>query len=161
MTAADYHPDCGCLESYPQLLGPGVVVHGPGCPHRDAHRDCWFGEPCAIGKPAECPPCIAEAKRDRGTPWSELIERHEDGDVRHYLDGRDVHCGDVIELQGMEQRSDDYGDYGKRLPTGELVRYEASIAKDRHLFVRLFTRVAGFEFSAAADPWMRFRWPVR
>ena len=76
----------------------------------NAHDDCWRGEPCAIGKPEECPPCIAEAKRDKGQPWSELIEGRDGGGLRHYLDGREVHCGDVLELQGMEPKGDDYGE---------------------------------------------------
>src|SRR5437868_4868265 len=93
---------------------------------KGAHPDCWFGEPCAEGKPSECPPALAAAKRDRGTPWSALDVRRETGGLlRHYLDGRPVHCGAGLELQRITFKSDDYGEYSIAMQEGTPVRYEA------------------------------------
>lgn len=122
------------------------------------HLDCWFGEPCAAGLPAECPKEIAAAKREKGQPWSALELRRESGGLRHYLDGEPVHCGDVLELQAIGYRSDDYGEYIVSLQRGSAVRYEASW-RSGDLLATLHAAVGGREFVASVTDGMRFRWP--
>jgi hypothetical protein len=122
------------------------------------HSDCWFGEPCAIGKPAECPKEIARAKRVKGTPWSQIVVRAESGGLRHYLEGRPIHCGYAIELQRLTFKSDDYGEYSVPLQEGDVVRYEAAIS-DREIRATLHAGVGGHEFVTRLDEGMRFRWP--
>jgi hypothetical protein len=128
------------------------------------HPECWFGEikqgaPCAAGRPDECPPTIAARKRDKGTPWSALDLRSEGmAGLRHYLDGKAVHCGDGLMLQSVECRADDYGEWTYALPRGTRVRYEASIG-DREIRATLHADVGGHEFVSRLEPWMRFSWP--
>lgn len=123
------------------------------------HADCWFGEPCAIGKPSECPKAIAEAKREKGTPWAPLTLVREPSGLRHYLEGKPIHCGYAIELQRVTTKSDDYGEYSVFLQEGDVVRYEASIL-DREIAATLHADVGGHGFAARLDDWMRFRWPA-
>ena len=132
-------------------------------PRPDPHADCWSGEPCCVGRPDECPPHVALAKRDRGTPWSALKLHHASNDMRHYLDGEPVHCGDALTLQAQTVRSDDSGEFTHYEPTGVVVRYEATMTADAHrdgrLVASLFATVGGHTFGARVEPWMRFRWP--
>lgn len=125
------------------------------------HDDCWFGEPCAIGRPSECPKEIAAAKREKekGAPWSPLVVQREPGGLRHYLDGKPIHCGSFLELQRVTTKSDDYGEYNVALQAGDVVRYEASIL-EREIHATLYADVGGHTFRAPVDEeWMRFRWP--
>lgn len=125
------------------------------------HSDCWFGEPCEIGKPAECPKAIAAAKRDKGAPWSPLVLHREPGGLRHYLDGKPIHCGSFLELQRVTFKADDYGEYAVPLQAGDVVRYEAAIL-DREIHATLHADVGGHAFTARiADEDLRFRWPVQ
>lgn len=123
------------------------------------HDDCWISEPCAIGKPEECPKEIAARKRDKGIPWHALELRTEIGGVRHYLDGKPIHCGMGIELQHLEHKFDDYGEYTKALQVGTVVRYERSGVGDEIRAITLHANVGGHEFVAKLEAWMRFRWP--
>jgi hypothetical protein len=135
-------------------------------PRPDPHADCWSGEPCCVGRPDECPPHVALAKRDIGAPWSALVMRHESGGLRHYFDGEPVHCGDTLELQAQTVRSDDLGEFTRHEPTGVVVRYEVSMRmvdtltdKTTLLVASIFATVGGHTFGARVEPWMRFRWP--
>lgn len=125
-----------------------------------AHGDCWFGEPCAIAKPSECPKKIAEAKREKGTPWAQLNLRAEPGGLRHYLEGKPIHCGYALELQRVTFKSDDYGEYSVPLQEGDVVRYEASQGGGK-IHATLHAGLGGHEFNAGLEPSMRFRWPPR
>ena len=130
------------------------------------HADCWSGEPCAIGRPDECPIHVALARRDRGAPWSALTLRHGSAEMRHHLDGRPVHCGDTLTLQAQTVRADDLGEFTRYEPSGVAVRYEATIftaemlnAKTRTLGASLYATVGGHTFGVRVEEWMRFRWP--
>lgn len=113
---------------------------------------CAPDDPCEDGYTCDN---HREATRDRGAPeWHSFEEGEEPH--RDYLEGRDVHCGDTIELQGKEEIFDDWGSYSRRLDSGELVRYERSGGR-----VLLYTRIKGHEFVAGLHDWMRFRWPVK
>lgn len=93
--------------------------------------------------------------RASGAPsWSALEPGIEAGGRRDFLDGQPIHCGDVLELQGMTWHADDFGEYTVRLATGVPVRYELAGGS-----VMLHTLVAGHEFVSGLQTWMRFRWP--
>lgn len=125
------------------------------------HQGCWFGEPCVLNRPDECPPTIAARKRDKGALWSVLELRSEGvAGLRHYLDGRPVHCGDGLMLQSIEFRHDDYGEWTRALQTGTRVRYEASFG-DKEIRATLHVDVGGHECVARVEKWMRFQWPRR
>ena len=102
-----------------------------------------------------------DARRDRGTPWSPLVRRHEHGDFRDYLDGKPIHCGAGLELQQIAYRGDDFGEWTVYTPAATRVRYEiAWPSKDGgERLVILHLGIGGVEFTARAEPWMRFRWP--
>jgi len=77
--------------------------------------------------------------------------RHESGGPRHYLAGRDIHCGDQIEIQVAGPR-------GPWVP----VRYEASIRRNDGdeqdtLSVCLYAIGARIYYDNDAA----FRWPCR
>ena len=119
----------------------------------------------------ECPgrpECINNAHlkaledRAAGAPaWSPLNRLTKGGDFRDYLDGKPIHCGAMLELQGIERRSDDYGEFSIKLHNGALVRYELAWGgEQQERAVVLHGRIAGHEFTARADAWMRFRWPA-
>lgn len=95
--------------------------------------------------------------------WSRIEVRSEGlAGLRHYLDGRGIHCGEGIELQVREVRYDE--DTGRSTttyhPRGIVVRYEATQNRGE-LRATLHVDVAGDEFVSKLEPWMRFRWPVR
>lgn len=69
--------------------------------------------------------------------------RHEGGGPRHYLAGRDIHCGDSIEIQLG-------GPW-------VIVRYEASIRRPDELNVCLYAVGGRIYFDGDAN----FRWPER
>lgn len=52
--------------------------------------------------------------------WSRLLSTstrsNGEGD---YLNGRLIHCGSILELQAIEHRSDDYGEYTAATPHGD------------------------------------------
>jgi len=124
------------------------------------HSLCSVHDPCDTGVPAACP--REPARRARAElkhgAWSALELRRELGGLRHYLDGRPVHCGAALELQHTQVRSDDYGDFTIPLQAGTVVRYEARNL-GRELPFTLHVDVGGNEFCAAGEPWFRFRWP--
>lgn len=127
----------------------------------EAHYGCSIHEPCAAKDPARCPEEKYRrmiAQRDTGTPWSELEVRREPGGLRHYLDGRPVHCGTALELQAVEYKEDDAGDYTRALPRGAVVRYEAT-QNGVTINATLHRDVDGHEFGARCEAWFRFRWP--
>lgn len=98
-----------------------------------------------------------ETRRAGAPPWSALIRRDEGvNGWRHYLDGQPIHCGTGLELQSIEWKADDYGEFTVRQPAGVRVRYETS---GDH--VVLYADIGGHEFTCGAEPWMRFRWPER
>lgn len=86
--------------------------------------------------------------------------RKESGGLRHYLDGEPVHCGAGLELQSIEHRSDDYGEFIEFLQQGVPVRYEAS-QDGKAIRASLYAGKGGHCFSTAHDDWMCFRWPRR
>jgi len=131
----------------------------------DPHLDCSIYEPCEAGDPAGCPrePIRARRARERQGFWSRLELRRDGGGWRHYLDGEPVHCGAGLELQTVELRSDDYGEYSVPTQQGVPVRYEGQLGNRPREQVRatLHKNVGGHEFAAGVDDWMRFRWPRR
>jgi hypothetical protein len=101
----------------------------------------------------------------KGQPWHELqlVDEGRNG-KRHYLDGRGIHAGEVIELQHI--RCDDAGGESEYLQSGTVVRYEAKWLHDgadagEIAFATLHLCYGGFEFTVRIEPWMRFRWPKR
>lgn len=78
--------------------------------------------------------------------------------MRQYLDGEPVHCGDALELQHTESRSDEYGEFSVPLQKGTVVRYEATFRSGLVSF-SLHTSIGGHEFVAIGEQWLRFRWP--
>jgi hypothetical protein len=100
-------------------------------------------------------------RRLAGAPgWCALERRQEDGGFRDYLDGKPIHCGTGLELQSVEYRSDDYGEYSLKLPTGVCVRYELAWGPGERA-VMLHGDLGGHEFVAKHKLWMLFRWPQR
>lgn len=98
-------------------------------------------------------------RRSGGAPkWSTLERRHKHGDFRDYLDGTPIHCGEGLELQAIEYRSDDYGQFALPLATGVHVRYELDWRDQK---VTLYGSLGGHEFTIEARGQMRFRWPAR
>lgn len=96
-----------------------------------------------------------EAKRGQ---WGELVLKREPGGLRHYLDGKPVHCGMGLILQATADKEDDFGGYTVPLEMGNSVGYEAS-HRDGKLDVTLHLYLSGHEFVTGLQPWMRFRWP--
>lgn len=128
--------------------------------HINPHDDCSVHEPCTAKKPSVCPLEHIRVKRaaDKRGGWSQLVVKREVGGLRHYLDGKPVHCGMGLVLQHTEDRSDDYGDYSVPLQKGSSVRYEAS-QDGKEIEATLYIYVGGAEFVSPFQPWMRFRWP--
>jgi hypothetical protein len=148
---------CDCTACALVFLAQSALRASPGL-----HGDCSYREPCAIGRAEHCPrePARELRRAARRQEWSALEVRHEDG-LRHYLDGRAVHCGEVIELQAIEERRDPDGNaYAYPLPHGVVVGYEAS-QDGRMIRVGLDADVGGRSFVAGLDDGMRFRWPKR
>jgi hypothetical protein len=119
---------------------------------------------------ADGPPCgdkahqVALANRRAGAaPWFEIERGRDGGGDRDFLDGKPIHCGSGLELQILDHRSDDYGEYSVRLGSGVDVRYELSWEADRDgkRRIDLYTTLGGYEFAIAFDSFMRFRRPVR
>lgn len=103
---------------------------------------------------------VALANRRAGAPeWSPIVRGNDGGGMRDFLDGQPIHCGTGLELQTIEYRSDDYGEYTVRLETAVHVRYEMAWGGDRKAV--LYTVVGGHVFHVDANDWMRFRWTVR
>jgi hypothetical protein len=131
----------------------------------DRHDECSvWDERCQAGDEATCPKAEPRKERARerakaGPEWGKLIARREPlNGWRHYLDGEPVHCGSAIELQAVEDRYDDYGDYSVPRQTGAVVRYEANL-HGAQPHATLHASVAGYEFVSRLEDWMRFRWP--
>jgi hypothetical protein len=129
-----------------------------------AHDDCERDEPCAAGRPAECPrePARKFRRDAKAGAWGKLEVRREGmAGLRHYLGEWDIHCGAAIELQAIEHRCDpDGNEVAWYVDRGVVVRYEAS-QDGREISATLYAGVAGCTFVAAVEPWMRFRRPVR
>lgn len=131
----------------------------------DRHSECSFHQGmCEVGDPDHCDRVLAQRKRQRektAGAWSALELRDEDmNGRRHHLDGEPIHCGEFIELQAIEYKRDDYGEYTVHKQEGVLVRYEASLHSEKPV-VTLHAGVKGHEFVSSAEPWMRFRWPKK
>lgn len=124
----------------------------------------------------------ALARRRAGAaPWSTVQTGNDapSGDPagwRQFLDGKPIHCGQLLELQGREFSSDDYGEIMLLKPTGILVRYEvawtaeAAPRRSREEWAALkaggrvpmlHLSIDGYEFTKPLEDWMRFRWPER
>src|SRR6266704_1561898 len=93
-----------------------------------SHDGCSVHDPCEKGKPESCPKEPARRKReaDKRGWWDTLVVKKEPGGLRHYLDGKPVHCGTTLRLQHHGEKSDDYGEYSVPLQESSAVRYEAS-----------------------------------
>lgn len=88
--------------------------------------------------------------------WGQISRNYTGGgDVRDYLHGRPIHCGDMLVVQAVKWDCDDYGEFILYLNTGERVRYELSVVKNPMLYGDL----AGHTFTARVEDYMRFRWP--
>ncbi|MCC6812289.1 MAG: hypothetical protein IT381_33010 [Deltaproteobacteria bacterium] len=131
---------------------------------RARHEDCSFHDDgqCQAGDPENCPPTIKYRTRERARfegAWHVLEARRDElNGWRHYLGGAPVHCGESIELQAMEAKYDDYGEYSAYKPDGIVVRYEASLRGDTPV-VTLYAFIKGHLFTKPLESWMRFRWP--
>jgi hypothetical protein len=126
----------------------------------DKHGKCSVHEPCEARDASSCPHEFTRRRRAqlKQGRWSALELRREVSGLRHYLDGKPVHCGASLELQHTEDKSDDYGEFTVPLQLGSSVRYEASWVGSELPF-SLHRNVGGTEFTAAGELWMRFRWP--
>ncbi len=109
----------------------------------------------------------ALAARRSGAPsWSALELRRERGDWRHYLDGEPIHCGAGLELQAIEWKGDDYGEFTIKRAEGVRVRYEVEWVRERSKdappWVAVLHIAAGGHsgFKGPLEAWMRFRWPT-
>jgi hypothetical protein len=122
------------------------------------HELCAVYEPCSIGGVCPREPARQARLRQQAGGWSALVPRAEDGGCRHYLDGKAVHCGELLELQEIGERTDDYGSFTVPLQRGALVRYEARFV-GAEPEVTLYATVAGRTFATAGTAGMRFRWP--
>jgi hypothetical protein len=95
-------------------------------------------------------------RADGAGSWSPIVRSRTEGGPRDFLDGEPINCGSGLELQAIEYRSDDYGEFTVKLPSGVRVRYEL----DRGEIV-FYGGIAGHEFTSPHHAWMRFRWPER
>jgi hypothetical protein len=117
--------------------------------------------PCADPKH-----CEALKRRAAGAPKWHAIERRQDGGgYRDFLHGHDssgkavpIHCGETLELQAVEYKDDDFGEYMLYLDKGQFVRYEANLSSAEGA-ITLYASIAGHQFRTRCEPWMRFRWP--
>lgn len=100
-----------------------------------------------------------ERRRGGAAKWSQIVRGRDGGGSRDFLDGKPIHCGTSLELQSLEYKSDDYGEYTLPLPTGTRVRYELAWDGDERA-IMLHVGVGGHEFIARWEPWMRLRWPA-
>lgn len=116
-----------------------------------------FIEEHTAGAPCEDKEHQAALERRRGgaAEWGAIKRGSDAGGERDFLDGRAIHCGATLELQSIEYKGDDYGEFVLRLAKGVRVRYELDV--DRR--VVLYADVGGYLFAEKANPWMRFRWP--
>lgn len=104
-------------------------------------------------------------RRHSGAPsWGELELKTDAGGWRHFLDGEAIHCGSGLDLQAIEYKSDDYGEFSLRLSTGVRVRYEVAWLRNRVDDVAvcpwravLYHSTGGHTFTAPLEAWMRFR----
>ncbi len=103
--------------------------------------------------------------RAAGAPnWSAIVRGQDCGGDRDFLDGEPIHCGASLELQTIERRGDDYGEYSIKLPTGVPVRYELAFSRDEEVTrkeIVIYVGVGGHLFQTRHEAWMRFRWPER
>ena len=115
----------------------------------------------SCGNPAHL---AAMANRAQGAhPWGEIERRVGAGDFRDHLDGVPIHCGQSLEVQTIEYRSDDYGEYTVRRDSGLLVRYEIAWMPEGKQPMLHLTTGGGYEFTKllVLPSSMRFRWPKR
>jgi hypothetical protein len=105
------------------------------------------------------------ARRSGARTWSAIEIRRERGDWRHFLDDQAIHCGAGLELQAIEWKSDDYGEFTVKLDEGVRVRYEVEWLRDRPADGPpwkpvLYVSMGGHSgFKGPLENWMRFRWP--
>jgi hypothetical protein len=103
-------------------------------------------------------------RQAKAASWSPIVLGQDRGGWRDFLDEQPIHCGSGLELQALEYRSDDYGEYTVALDRGALVRYEVEWYQAppgaRPHRVVLYSSVAGHSFTARHEAWMRFRWPA-
>jgi hypothetical protein len=103
-------------------------------------------------------------RRRAGAPaWSSIVRGKDAGGDRDFLDGEPISCGSALELQSMEYRADDYGEFTVKLAGGTPVRYElaAPARNESRRQIVLYASVGGHEFATSHEAWMRFRWPRR
>lgn len=125
-----------------------------------SHTCCALTDHCGG---ANCPAREAAIRRTlaQEMQWGQLQLGHDGGGRRHYLDGKPVHCGTLLEMQVVEHKDDDYGGYtAPSHKPGVLVRYEASLAGGGPIRVELYADVGGHTFTASLGT-HRFRWPKR
>lgn len=125
------------------------------------HCDLFLSDHIDVGEStcADVAHRTALARRAEGAPsWSPVVRRADGEGWRDHLDGQPIHCGDRLELQGIEYRSNDYGEYTLKTATGALVGYELTWGTEGAVPM-LHSSVVGHEFMTRLEPWMRFRWP--
>jgi hypothetical protein len=113
-------------------------------------------------------PSHREAVRLRrsGSPeWSPIVLGNDRGGMRDFLDGQPIHCGTTLELQAIEWKADDFGEFTLRTSTPVRVRYEVAwrwltgADKPTRPDVVLHADIGGHGFTTDLRGWMRFRWP--
>jgi hypothetical protein len=83
------------------------------------------------------------------------------GGLRHYLDGKPVHCGTTLELQAVEYPVKNGEEQGPVLVNRWIrVRYEASLWRREQCVVTLYAEIGGHTAKLDHFDSMRFRWPV-
>lgn len=90
--------------------------------------------------------------------WGNISRLSDSGGNRDFLDGEPIHCGDLLELQAVEHKDDDFGGYTLYTDKGHIVRYEANLSRADGGVI-LHSSIGGHEFRARLEAWMRFRWP--
>jgi hypothetical protein len=94
-------------------------------------------------------------RRAAGAPkWGKIERRYAHGDIRDYLEGEPIHCGNMLELQSVEYKGDDYGEWMVYLDKSVRVRFELSANRNPVLYAS----IGGHTFTARLEAWMRFRW---
>jgi hypothetical protein len=106
--------------------------------------------------------CDALRRRGEGRAciWGTISRLSDDGGYRDFLDDQPISCGSMLELQAVDYKDDDFGEYSVYLNKGHVVRYEANLSR-RDGGITLYSSIGGHRFVASHHAGMRFRWPKR